>query len=283
MIMIHLMGGIGNQLFQYALYTALQKQGKRVWLDYTTIRGEMTQLCRETIFDVFMLDRPYSLDAMDGIAGKLQRRLFNRVFRKLAKSRYEKEDGVFDPEILQLKHGYLEGYWQSPKYFDGFEQVLRERLRFKRELNEENKQILCRIQSADCPVSVHIRLGDYTSAENSALFGNICTREYYERSIEYICEKHEGATFFVFSNEPRKAMEVIDIPNAVVVDINDESAAWADMYLMSQCHNNIIANSTFSWWGAWMNDYEDKEVIAPQKWINGKTTPDICPKSWIRM
>lgn len=282
MIMIHMMGGMGNQLFQYALYTGLQKQGKRVYLDYTTIRDEMTRMRRETIFDVFELDRSFSVDTTEGIAGELQK-LFNRVFRKLTKDNYEKEDGTFDPEILNLKHGYLEGYWQSPKYFNGCEQVLRKRLRFKQELNVENEQVLRRIQSVDCPVSIHIRLGDYTTVENSALFGNICTQEYYTKAIAYICEKYRNATFFVFSNEPQKAMEIINIPNTFVVDINDEKNAWADMYLMSQCHHNIIANSSFSWWGAWLNANEDKIVIAPKQWLNGKETKDICPASWLRM
>lgn len=283
MIVIYLKGGIGNQLFQYALYTSLQSQGKQVRLDYTTISDEMTRIHRGTIFDTFLLDRDYHPDTISEIAQKLQRRVFNRVFRKLTCYYVEKEDGEYDPDVLALKHGYLDGYWQSPKYFEGCEAELRQRLQFKHTLSTESRQMLGRITQAQCPVSVHVRLGDYTTDENSALFGNICTKEYYSKAIAHITQRHPNASFFVFSNEPRKAAEVIDIPNAVIVDINDESAASADMYLMSQCHHNILANSSFSWWSAWLNQNPQKQVIAPKTWINGKNTPDVCPESWIRL
>ena len=111
---------------------------------------------------------------------------------------------------------------------------------------------------------------------------SICTDAYYEKAIEYFTEKYEDPTFFVFSNEPQKVTDVINVPNAVIVDVNDELTAWADMYLMSQCHHNVIANSSFSWWGAWLNENPHKEVIAPQKWLNGERTPDICPDTWLR-
>lgn len=282
MILIFVQGGIGNQLFQYALYTKLKKQGKRVWLDYSFIESQMNSISRQTIFDVFQLDRKYRLAAARGIAGKLHRRVFLPLFKRSMGCYFEKEDGVFDPEVLQLRKGYLEGYWQSPKYFEGCDALLQQRLTFQHQMNAGSREMLEKIRSANTPVSVHIRLGDYTTDNNREIFGNICTKEYYTKAISFITERYPDATFFVFSNEPKKATEVIDIPNAVIVDVNDESTASADMYLMSQCHHNILANSSFSWWAAWLNRNPDKQIIAPRKWLNGKPTPDVCPDSWIR-
>lgn len=282
MIVIFMQGGIGNQLFQYALYTKLQMQGRRVCLDYSSIENEMNRISRQTIFNVFQLDRKYHLSAGRGLVGKLQRRVLVPLFKRLMGCYFEKEDGLFDPKVLQLQKGYLHGYWQSPKYFEDCDELLRHRLTFQHQLNAGSQEMLEKIRSAKTPVSVHIRLGDYTTGVNSEIFGNICTKEYYTKAISFITERYPDATFFVFSNEPKKATEVIYIPNAVIVDVNDESTASADMYLMSQCQHSILANSSFSWWAAWLNRNPEKQIIAPKKWLNGKPTPDICPDSWIR-
>ncbi len=283
MLIVNLKGGLGNQLFQYALYTQLRKEGWLAFLDYSRIEIEMQRIKRSTIFEDFELDQQYHIDKMNGMLGKAHRGLFFRVFKKLAKVYEEQEESLYDPHVFDLKHGYLEGYWQSEKYFESCKEELRKHLQFKKELPASTFCFLDKIREAECPVSVHIRLGDYTQKDCAALFGNICTREYYTKAIRYFKEKYANPVFFVFSNEPHKALDVIDIPNAVVVDANDESAAWADMYLMSQCHHNIIANSSFSWWGAWLNENTHKTVIAPERWINGKETRDICPESWLRM
>lgn len=280
MIVLRMMGGLGNQLFEYALYTSLQQKRTDVRLDYRSLFLEMDRINRETIFDVFQLDRPYPSATGYGNIRKKMDNFISRVCWKLFKTFQEQEDGCFYPQVLKMQSGWLQGYWQSPKYFADCEQELRERLRFKGELGIEGKQILQKIREATCPVSIHIRLGDYTDEVNNALFGNICTPAYYEEAIRRISDLYEDPTFFIFSNEPQKAKELIHVPNCVVVDIHDESVAWADMYLMSRCHHNIIANSSFSWWAAWLNTNKDKTVIAPGKWINGKKTPDIWPDSW---
>lgn len=283
MLVVNLKGGLGNQMFQYALYTKLQQKGKQVYLDYSQIATEMQALNRSTIFSDFRLDRTYNLQRMQGPFGTLYRRFLIRAFRKLTNVLREKEESVYDAQVMQIKNGYLDGYWQSEKYFLGCEEELRQRLQFKQELSDANRAILEKIRSAKCPISIHVRLGDYQQAENAGLFGNICTRAYYEKAIAFCREKYEEAAFFVFSNEPQKAVEMLNLPNATIVDVNDELSAWADMYLMSKCHHNIIANSSFSWWAAWLNENPDKVIIAPSKWINGKQTPDIWPETWLRM
>lgn len=283
MLVVNLKGGLGNQLFQYALYTRLQQEGKIVFLNYSSIAQEMRQLNRSTIFDEFVLDKKYHLNLMNGLFGKIQRGFFFKVFLRLTGIYCEKEESCYDAELLQLKHGFLDGYWQTEKYFSSCKEELRNRLKFKKSLSRENIRILEKIRCAECAVSIHIRLGDYGLSENMALFGNICTQEYYKQAIDSICEQHKNVTFFVFSNEPQEAIKIMHIPNAVVVDVNDENTAWADMYLMSQCKHNIIANSSFSWWAAWLNQNADKMVIAPSKWLNGKQTPDVWPEGWHRI
>ena len=143
--------------------------------------------------------------------------------------------------------------------------------------------MLEKISAEPCAVSLHIRLGDYTTPVNKEFFGGICTEEYYKNAVEYIKQKYENPKFFIFSNGEGNITEVLPDIDYELVNINDENTGWADMYLMSQCKHNIIANSSFSWWGAWLNQNENKTVVAPQKWINGQKMPDICPSEWIRI
>ena len=117
-------------------------------------------------------------------------------------------------------------------------------------------------------VSLHIRRGDYLNPEVQAIYGGICTDEYYEAAVKYMKEGHPGCRFYVFSNDPEWVKENLKIENMTVVEGSDEEHGYRDMYLMSLCKHNILANSSFSWWGAWLNKNTEKEVIGPTIWIH---------------
>lgn len=132
-------------------------------------------------------------------------------------------------------------------------------------------------------VSVHIRRGDYLAPENNLVYGNICTLEYYHKAILYIREHIEGATFFLFTNDTDWVHENLYEEGMVIVDCNQGTDAIYDMYLMSQCDANIVANSSFSWWGAWLNQKNDKIVLAPHKWRNRHDVRDMICEDWIKI
>lgn len=282
MIMVNLKGGLGNQMFQYSLYTKLQLTKKNVLLDTTQIKSEMERINRGTIFDTFALEEKSNHDFFS------TNLLYKKIRRKICKSFYgivaEKNTGTYDPEMVQICQGYLDGYWQSYKYFSDIRDLLLKRFEFKNYLMGQSLRIYNKILNDPCSISLHVRLGDYLSNSNvRKLYGGICTIDYYRKAIEIMTAKFDSPSFYIFSNEPRDAIKILP-PSAsyTIVDVNDEKRAWADLLLMKTCKHNIIANSSFSWWGAWLNENVNKNVIAPQNFINGISMPDICPEEWSR-
>ncbi|MCL3853724.1 alpha-1,2-fucosyltransferase [Parabacteroides sp. GYB001] len=177
------------------------------------------------------------------------------------------------------------GYWQTELYFKKIAPVIRNVFRFDTAcLNKKSRDVAVKIRSC-MAVSIHVRRSDYQTATNQEIYGNICTYDYYRRAIALLKTRLQGETcyFFLFSDDPVWVKENMLIENAVVVDWNQGMDSWQDMYLMSLCHHNIIANSTFSWWGAWLNARIDKIVIAPYRWYTNMLAPDILPKGWIAL
>lgn len=134
-------------------------------------------------------------------------------------------------------------------------------------------------------VSIHIRRGDYENdPEAKFVLGGICTLDYYKKSIEYLNERIEQPYYCLFSNNPEWTQENFAfLKNSLIIDWNLNKESWQDMMLMSMCRHNVIANSSFSWWGAWLNRNPDKIVIAPSKWFNIYEAADIVPDQWVRI
>jgi hypothetical protein len=175
-----------------------------------------------------------------------------------------------------------EGYWQSEKYFDKVQSELRRLYTFNFEkLSSETLDYLSSIKSTNS-VSVHIRRADYLQHED--FYGGICTFEYYRNAIKYFMKNIDNPIFYFFSDDIEWVVEQFEnLPIYKFVNINHSNDNWQDMYLMSQCNHNIIANSTFSWWGAWLNSNPKKLVLAPRKWSNMYENIDIYPPDWIKI
>lgn len=271
MIIVKVTGGLGNQMFQYALYKSLKIKGNDVRLDptsYYNVKKEHNGYELEKVFDIHPNNAKQSeIDKFD----ENNINILRRIKRKLlgdTKFIYDTNEYVFNENLYKLKNSYLNGYWQSINYFKDIESELREDFTFKNELDIKNLEILNEIENSNS-VSIHIRRGDYMSPQNFKIYGNIATEEYYKESIRIIEEKIENPTFFVFSNDMEWVKENIKINSkAFYIDINSGDDSYKDMQLMSNCKHNIIANSSFSWWGAWLNENKNKIVIAPKKWIN---------------
>lgn len=176
---------------------------------------------------------------------------------------------------------FLYGGWHNPSYFASVEEQVRQAFQFNTlHLDKHNSQLIEKINLCNS-VAIHVRRGDFV--KESKLFGNIATPEYYKKAIEYIKRHVEDPVFYVFSDDIVWCRENIKEKDVRYIDFNTGQDSWKDMMLMSKCKHNINANSTFSWWGAWLNDNPEKIVIVPNKFTNTEGSEQIYPKDWIKI
>jgi hypothetical protein len=189
----------------------------------------------------------------------------------------------FDPEVLHLPDGVrLDGYWQSEKYFSDIEKIIRREFIVRASPSQKNREMAQRIASCES-VSLHIRRGDYLSEPHTASVHGICPLDYYQRCVNAMSGEVKKPHFFVFSDEPRWVERNFSLPfPMVVVEHNGPQNPHEDLRLMSLCQHQVIANSSFSWWGAWLCGNDHKIVMAPRRWFNrdGYDTRDLIPDGW---
>jgi hypothetical protein len=181
--------------------------------------------------------------------------------------------------------GYLEGYWQSEHYFSKHAADIRADFSFREDFQGANLQIANAITQSTA-ISIHVRRGDYINNPKTFSVHGVCPPDYYYAAIERLLEHSPGARLFAFSDDPQWVSEVLQrrYPELVCVNQNKGSESYNDMRLMSMCHHHIIANSSFSWWGAWLNSKPNKIVIAPARWFTDKRdTSCLIPEGWERL
>lgn len=279
MIIVNLTGQLGNQMFQYALGRHLQMQGRKV--SYYTGYYE-----HHPSHD-FALPRIFGIDLTEASANQVlacredRHRLIDRIRRKIfgKKEKVFSENGTkslaFKPEVFVLKNGLVDGYWQSEKYFLPIAEIIRKCFTFP-EAAEKNKALSTEMQGNNS-VSIHVRRGDYLNGFP------VMDENYYKPAMQYFLNKYKDTHFYVFSDDVAWCKGHLSAEMITFVDWNTGKNSPFDMWLMTQCKHNIIANSSFSWWGAWLNQHNGKEVIAPKKWFNGVATPDVYCDGWIIM
>lgn len=299
MNIIRMSGGLGNQMFQYALYMKLTALGKEVKFDdINEYRGERA---RPIMLAVFGITYPRAtweeITAFTDGSMELRKRIRRKLFGRHA-IEYE-EQGFYDPAVLSFDSMYLKGTFQSERYFEDIGDEIRALYRFPEldamhlpgKLYWATKECLMNIEGCEA-VGLHMYRSD--SRTDEELYEGICTEKYYEGAVRFIQDKVKNAKFFIFSNEPKwvrgwvdalvesQITEGMDREEAkemkerfVLVEANTEYTGYLDMLLMSRCKHNIISNSSFSWWSAWLNDNPDKLVVAPDRWKNNMESDDI--------
>ncbi|MDR1370728.1 MAG: alpha-1,2-fucosyltransferase [Dysgonamonadaceae bacterium] len=296
MIRVFVFGGLGNQMFQYAAARALaDRLGVGVCIDKSLLNIRSKNVTHRIYeLDLFFLKHHEKI-----ISSKKRGFLLRKIYPKIKKTSlgrritkcynlYEElESSGYDPEFLsQPDHTSLSGYFQSEKYFIPFQEIVRRCFTFKNHLYGKNKDIAEKIKDTNS-VSIHIRRGDYVSNKKSAAIYTELSTEYYEKAIERIRQEFDNPTFFVFSDDPEEAKKTIPTLHAVHINWNKGRDSYIDMQLMSLCKHNIIANSSFSWWGAWLNNNENKIVIAPDQWLKNPEENDrirdLIPDRWIKI
>lgn len=287
MRIVRIKSGLGNQMFQYALYKALRQEDENVQVDlsYVINRKEHAGYELKKIFDIELQSAdPYYVEKyMDNrmdVLSKLRRKL------GLYKKTYYPEKIIgFDENLSNRYNVIFDGYWQSELYFKHLEREIRNDFKFRNELLGKNKKISLIIEKSNNSVSLHVRRGDYLNPEFYKKFGSVCDETYYRKACNYINSQLDNPIYFIFSNDIDWCRENIKINNANFVDWNLGDNAYIDMQLMSMCEHNIIANSSFSWWGAWLNKNPNKIVVAPSKWFNDKSAiiNKLIPEKWIKI
>ncbi len=290
MIVVKLYGGLGNQMFQYAFGRYLSHKNKtKLVLDINSFDMQKLRKYELNIFNFktfFLTNTQRNTFFLPPHASFL-----NKAIYRLSKFFYNNIVVIeprfsFSYDLLNISpRAYLEGYFQSEKYFIEIKEIIKKDFTFHSPLNIDNKNMLNIIKNTNS-VSLHIRRGDYVLNPNTNRIHGICDIDYYFKSTEYMCSNTENPIFFIFSDDMNWVKQNIKIKaEHYYVDFNNSQNDFEDMRLMSFCKHNIIANSSFSWWGAWLNDNRNKIVIAPKKWFNdsSKDTTDLIPSSWIRI
>lgn len=278
MIITRLLGGLGNQMFQYAVGRHLS------YIHKTSLQLDISELNR-------LKTRKYALDCFN-IKGEVieeqKKSLVGRIIKRLSTQEniYFERNFSFDQEVLALPDNVtLIGYFQSKKYFSDIERIIRKDFTFKSPPSSKIIPVLKKIKSSES-VSIHFRRKDYITNKKFFYYHGVCSLDYYQQAISLVTHKLKSPQFFIFSDDLNRVKKnlKIEYPKFFVYS-NLKDKDYEDLRLMSHCYHNIIANSTFSWWGAWLNENKNKVVVSPKNWFRNKSinTEDVIPSSWIRI
>lgn len=286
MVTVYIGGGLANKMFQYAFSLAIKKKGYDVVYDTITFKTEFIhdRVELDDIFPNVQMDRIAGLDYWAaGKQGKLA-----RLFKHFSPKYITEYAYLFNDKVWrQLKKNcYVESSWQDENYFVSATDEVRKAFAFPPLDDIRNVEVV-QAMAVSNSVAIHIRKGDGYGTWN--IFDNTCTKEYYTKALSYIKERVSDPEFFVFTDSPDIVKEYLDLDDYTLINWNPTSGNknYCDMQLMSCAKHNVIANSTYSWWGAWLNNNPRKIVIAPKYWFNPKCKlgkiNHVIPNHWIKL
>jgi len=283
-------GGLGNQMFQYAAYKSLSIDFARhlvlavdSFADYELYNGYEL----ERVFGIRSDIANGNISDYLGMYSNANIRKAFSIFPKFCRPNwffYDDSNSKDDKSLRSASCIYAHGYWQSEFFFSRHSNLIRDDFEFTQPLPEALSLTVEKIVGINS-ISLHVRRGDYVNNPKANKFHGLCSVAYYMEAAALIRKLVPDPFYFIFTDDPSWAKETICpiLENSLVVEGNVALNSYLDMQLMSLCQHNIIANSSFSWWGAWLNKNKDKIVIAPSKWFSsGKIGGDILPLSWIK-
>ncbi len=301
MIIVKLQGGMGNQMFQYALGRRLSHLNNlELKLDTSPYKHQNKNATPRTyslecfnIIENFAKEKDTKKMHLPKMATRnIFLRIYRKIFRDLSarkplyKRTYVNEPSFgFCVDVLKINgDAYLSGNWQNEKYFKDIRDTICKDFTIKDE-SVAYKKILEQILNTADSVSLHIRRGDYILNEAIGKYHGVCSLGYYKKAISLVAKKIHSPTFFVFSDDIKWVKENLKIEYPMIFVSDGSLKDYEELILMSKCKHNIIANSSFSWWGAWLNNNQTKIVVAPKKWFLApeREKDNPCPKSWIKV
>lgn len=289
MIIVKLKGGLGNQLFQYAAARSLAlRHAAELKVDITFL-GPSRRYGLDRFMTRAAIASPEEITMLTGERRGLQQfvRTVREVFSgegKAGRNTYLEPHFHYDAGLGSAPDNtYLDGYWQSERYFKEIEGTIRSEFRLRVAADDVNQKTATAIRAVNA-VSLHIRRGDYATCSETHEVHGLCPLDYYEEATRIISARVSAPVFFVFSDDPGWVREnlFLDAP-MTIVSHNGTELGEEDLRLISLCRHHIIANSSFSWWGAWLNPSTEKIVIAPRRWFNKADidTADLLPPAWM--
>lgn len=291
MVISKITSGLGNQLFQFAIAKSLAEINNTcLYFDLRYYNQDYaTDTSRNFKLDHFninykILESSKTLVLLSKSTKLFPNRTFNPLFKLVREEHHHYDEKVLDAKAMFL---YLNGFWQSEKYFYSTADTIRKELTFKENKYETFNHFKREILYSANPISIHIRRGDYVNhPEFSKTFGFVGL-EYYTKAIEVMKDKFPDNRFFIFSDDQEWVKNNFPLREQdVFVKNTGEHTDVDDLQLMSVCKHHIIANSSYSWWGAWLNNSKTKTVIAPQTWYKNQptlNTKDLVPSSWLKI
>jgi hypothetical protein len=292
-VIVRIRGGLGNQLFAYAAARRLAWANKaELIIDHVSgfqfdhVYQQRYQLGHFNV-KVPLASASERLEPFSR-ARRYLKRLANRQLPFEQRSYVQQEGNAFEPRLLKIKpcnYLYIEGYWQSERYFQDIEDVIRSDLSITPPLDDTNLQAANKIQQCTA-IAVHVRFFDKPTIQGN----NNATADYYERALSEMDKRIPNAHYFLFSDDVLAARSLLGLPDERMTPISHNQGdeyAYADLWLMTQCKHFIIANSTFSWWGAWLSTCQEKIIIAPGFVSEGSKTAwgfdGLLPEGWIKI
>ena len=277
MRLIKMIGGLGNQMFIYAFYLQMRKRFPGTRIDLSDMRHYHAH-------NGYELDRVFGISDREFCIAKPLKKVLEFLFFKVI---LERKQNLETMEAFTKSYAYpflyFKGFYQSERFFKDVEGEVRQAFAFDlNKANAESQTLARQIQENPHAVSLHVRRGDYMEPKFYKRYGTVCSQAYFQRAVEMMLAQVPQAHFYIFSDDVEWVQQNLRLPRATVVSCNRGADSWQDMMLMSLCRHNIICNSTFSWWGAWLNANPEKRVIAPSRWLTDTDMPYIIPETWIK-
>lgn len=289
-VVVGLSGGLGNQLFQYATGRALSlRRGVPLILDTSWFSARQSRRYALDHFAVVATrvcaggDHGYQQNKWMALAERIARRF---AVRRMGAPVFRERYFHFDPSVSGLSAPvYLDGYWQSERYFSEIRDVLVNDFSLRSPMGLQSSEMLKQISESDA-ICVHVRRGDYVTNPVASAVHGLCQLDYYYQGVKFVLDGMTNPHCFVFSDDPDWVRANLELPVArTIVDFNAEDMAHEDLLLMAACKRFVIANSSFSWWGAWLCTSPNKRVVVPKQWFlnDDKDTRDLIPEDWVRL
>jgi hypothetical protein len=294
MVTVQLNGGLGNQLFQYAAGKALSlHHNVPLQIDVSWFhKGELHYLEVPRDFELYnflgVTDPIIHTNPAPQAESRtyLERKITSKIFPAYKKAVYIEPFCHYDSNFFKSKKSVvLKGQWQSEKYFSNNESFFKNAFRLKKDLIENSIAKAKHLASKES-VAVHVRRADYLRLKIILEWHGIMTEDYYRKAFKILDERLSVYEVYYFTDDPAWVQNnLLSIKEGEILSGSVNQTHYDDFHLMSHCRHNIIANSSFSWWAAWLNNNSDKIVIGPKKWFDQgpKDTQDILPESWIKI
>ena len=277
MRLIKMTGGLGNQMFIYAMYLKM----KTIFPD---VRIDLSDMVHYQVHYGYEMNKVFHLPRTEFCINRSLKKIIEFLLFKTILER--KQGGSLVPYTRKYHWPwiYFKGFYQSEKYFAGIEKEVREAFVFDiRRASRRSLRAMQEIKADPHAVSIHVRRGDYLLEKHWKALGCICQSSYYLNALAELEKRVKHPHYYVFSEDLNWVRQNLPLTKAEFIDWNKGEDSWQDMMLMSHCRHHIICNSTFSWWGAWLNPRENKTVIMPERWFQHCDTPNIYPDGWIKV